>query len=99
MERYDEERSELTGGLISIEFGPGGRVTQLWASDPALPDEGEEFQFVLPPVAFGEENSDDYLPGTILIGARSHAFSLAISWSAGPCGPALIQQTRCRSTR
>lgn len=71
MDRYDEERSELTGSLISIEFGPGGRVTQLWASDPALPDEGEEFQFVLPPVAFGEENSDDYLPGTILIGART----------------------------
>lgn len=71
MDRFDDERSELTGSLVSLEFGTGGRVTQLWASDPALPDEGEEFQFVLPPVAFGEENSDDYLPGTILIGART----------------------------
>ncbi len=71
MDRYEDERSELTGSLVSLEFGAGGRVTQLWASDPALPEEGEEFQFVLPPVAFGEENSDDYLPGTILIGART----------------------------
>lgn len=71
MDPFDDQRGDLTGSLISLEFGPGGRVTQLWASDPALPDEGEEFQFVLPPVAFGEESSDDYLPGTILVGART----------------------------
>ncbi|MBS1721605.1 MAG: hypothetical protein JSS66_01220 [Armatimonadetes bacterium] len=71
MDRFEDERSELTGSLISLEFGNGGRVTQLWASDPALPEEGEEFQFILPPVQFNEENSDDYLPGTILIGART----------------------------
>ncbi|MBS1713709.1 MAG: hypothetical protein JST30_05165 [Armatimonadetes bacterium] len=71
MDRFEDERSDLTGNLVSLEFGNGGRVTQLWASDPALPDEGEDFQFVLPPVLFNEENSDDYLPGTILIGART----------------------------
>ncbi len=71
MESFESDRTDLTGSLITIEFGNGGRVTQLWASDPALPEEGEEFQFVLPPIQFGEENSDDYLPGTILIGART----------------------------
>ena len=71
MDRFEDERPELTGSLISIEFGPAGRMSQLWASDPALPEEGEDFQFVLPPVVFGEETSDDYSPGTILLGVRT----------------------------
>jgi len=71
MERFEDERPELTGSLISIEFGPGGRIQQLWASDPALPEEGEDFQFILPPLQFGEEVADDYFPGSILIGART----------------------------
>lgn len=71
MEPFADERPELTGSLISMEFGQGGRIMQLWASDPALPDEGEDFQFVLPPLAFGEESAEDYYPGTILIGART----------------------------
>ncbi len=54
-----------------MEFGPGGRISQLWASDPALAEEGDEFQFVLPPITFGEESAEDYLPGTILLGART----------------------------
>lgn len=62
----------LTGTLISMEFGPGGRIHQLWASDPSLPEEGDEFQFVLTPVSFGEEFAEDYYPGTILIGARQN---------------------------
>ncbi|MCC7102255.1 MAG: hypothetical protein IT206_04165 [Fimbriimonadaceae bacterium] len=64
-------RADLTGSLISMEFGPGGRIVQLWASDPSLPEEGEEFQFILPPLPFGEENAEDLYPGTILIGART----------------------------
>ncbi|MBS1709060.1 MAG: hypothetical protein JSS65_10100, partial [Armatimonadetes bacterium] len=72
MDPFDEDRPELSGSLISIEFGPGGRIQQLWASDPGLPEEGEDFQFVLPPLQFGEETADDYLPGTILIGARTN---------------------------
>lgn len=71
MDPFADERTELTGSLISMEFGAGGRITQLWASDPALPDEGEDFQFVLPPLAFGEENAEDLYPGTILLGART----------------------------
>ncbi len=70
MERFDEDRPELTGSLISLEFGAGGRIASLWASDPNLAEEGDEFQFILPPIQFGEEVSDDYLPGTVLLGAR-----------------------------
>lgn len=66
-----EMPNELTGSLITIEFGPGGRIQQLWASDPNLPEEGEEFQFVLPPLQIGDEATEDYNPGTILIGART----------------------------
>lgn len=71
MDDFSLDRQELTGSLISIEFGPGGRIQQLWASDPNAPDENEEFQFVAPPMNMGEELTDDYFPGTILIGART----------------------------
>lgn len=72
MDDFSLERQELTGSLITMEFGPGGRIQQLWASDPNAPDESEEFQFVAPPMNMGEELTDDYFPGTILIGARTH---------------------------
>jgi hypothetical protein len=71
MDDFAVERPELTGALISMEFGAGGRIQQLWASDPNLPEEGEEFQFILPPIQFGEEFAEDYYPGTVLIGART----------------------------
>lgn len=71
MDDFSLDRQELTGSLISMEFGPGGRIQQLWASDPHAPDDHEEFQFVAPPMAMGEELTDDYFPGTILIGART----------------------------
>jgi hypothetical protein len=71
MDDFTSEHGELTGTLITMEFGAGGRIQQLWASDPNLPEEGEEFQFVLTPVSFGEEYAEDYYPGTILIGART----------------------------
>ncbi len=83
MDPFDDDRSDLTGSLISMEFGHGGRVVQLWASDPALPEEGEDFQFVLPSLQFGEESSLDYLPGTVLIGART-----------GPDQPWIVSRNR-----
>src|ERR1700691_2544161 len=72
MDDFSLDRQELTGSLISMEFGPGGRIQQLWASDPNAPDENEEFQFVAPPMNMGEELTDDYFPGTVLVGARNH---------------------------
>jgi hypothetical protein len=71
MDEFDLERPELTGTLISMEFGSGGRIQQLWVADPTLREPGEEFQCVLPPISFGEEFSEDYSPGTFLIGART----------------------------
>ncbi len=72
MDSYGEETHELSASLITMQFGAGGRVTQLWSADPELPEEGEEFQFVLPPLTFGEETVEDLFPGTILIGARTN---------------------------
>ncbi len=72
MDDFPLDRTELTGSLLSFEFGAGGRIQQLWAADPTLPDETEEFQFCCPPIPMGEETSEDYLPGTILLGARTH---------------------------
>ncbi len=70
MDDLHQTQSELTGSLITMEFDSSGRINQLWTSDPTLPEEGEEFQFILPPITFGEESADMYYPGTILIGAR-----------------------------
>lgn len=70
MDDFGLDRSELAGSLVTMEFGSGGRIQQLWVADPALREEAEEFQFVLPPMSFGEEFSEDYNPGTILLGAR-----------------------------
>jgi len=71
MDPFSTAAAELTGSLISMEFTGAGRIQNLWASDPHLPEEGEERQFVIPPLMFGEEDTNDYLPGTILIGART----------------------------
>src|SRR5215471_2458172 len=71
MDEFPFDRPELTGSLISMEFGSGGRIQQIWAADPNKPEDSDEFQFVLPPLAFGEEFSEDYWPGTIMIGART----------------------------
>lgn len=70
MDDFGLDRPELNGSLVSMQFGNGGRIQQIWAVDPAHPGEGDEFPFVLPPLAFGEEFAEDYFPGTIMIGAR-----------------------------
>jgi hypothetical protein len=72
MDDFSIDRPELTGTLISMEFGQGGRIGQMWVANPNLPDENEEFQFVLSPINMGDEIVEDYYPGTILIGARTH---------------------------
>lgn len=73
MDDFGLDRHELAGSLITLEFGAGGRILQLWAADPNLPEEGQEYQFILTPVSFGEEIAEDYYPGTILLGARTGA--------------------------
>lgn len=70
MDDFGLDRPELSGGLINLEFAPGGRIQQLWVADPSNPD-GEEFQFVCPPMPMGEEYTEDYFPGTLLLGART----------------------------
>lgn len=72
MDEFDVDRPELNGALVSMEFGSGGRIIQIWVADPNLPEQSEETQFVLPPLTFGEEFAEDYFPGTIMLGARQN---------------------------
>ena len=72
MDDFGLDRSELSGSLVSLEFGSGGRIQQLWVADPTMRDDGEEFEFILPAMSFGEEFSEDYNPGTVLLGARTN---------------------------
>jgi hypothetical protein len=71
MDDFSVDRPEINGALLSLEFGSGGRVHQIWGPDPADRDHGEEFPFVMNPMALGEEFTEDYFPGAILIGART----------------------------
>jgi len=70
MDDYSIDRPELNGALFSVEFGTGGRIQQLWLGDPNHAD-AEEFQFVAPPITMGDEVTEDYFPGTILLAART----------------------------
>lgn len=71
MDDFSLDRPELTGSLLSLEFDSAGRIQQLWASDPINPTDSDEYQFIAPPFQMGEEVTEDYFPGTILIGART----------------------------
>lgn len=70
MHDFEIDSNELQGSLLTLEFGPKGQVTHMWVTDPELPDEGEDFQFILPPMAFGDEYAEDYYPGSVLIAVR-----------------------------
>jgi hypothetical protein len=71
MEDFELEPNELTGALISMEFGPGGRIQQLWVAESPIPEGTQEFQFVCPVLEMGEEITESYFPGTVLLGART----------------------------
>jgi hypothetical protein len=71
VEDFELEPTELTGALISMEFGQGGRIQQLWVAESAIPEGTQEFQFVCPVLEMGEEVTESYFPGTILLGART----------------------------
>lgn len=62
--------AHVSGSLLSMDIGRHGRISQIWLSDPTNLDGGDDIPCVLPAISFAEENSEDYLPGTILIGAR-----------------------------
>lgn len=53
-----------------MEFGQGGRIQQLWVAEAASPEATQEFQFVCPNLEMGEEMTEAYFPGTVLLGAR-----------------------------
>ena len=70
MDEFSLEWPELHGGAMHFEFGETGRITQMWVMDMDAPD-GEEIEFVAPRIQMGEETTEDFFPGTILISART----------------------------
>ena len=71
MDDFGLDRPELTGALMSFEFGPGGRIHQIWITSPITAAEPDEHPFVLSPLTLADDFTEDYLPGAILIGART----------------------------
>lgn len=70
MEDFGFDRPQLSGSMLSFDFTSTGRIQQLWVVNSEHDEAREEVPFALPQVAFGEESSHNYLPGTLLISAR-----------------------------
>ena len=64
------EPTELSTSAISFNFLPSGRINSLWLNESNGPF-SSDVQFVTGPVVMADETTDDYLPGTILLGART----------------------------
>lgn len=64
------EPAELQTSAITINFGPTCRITNLWVSDGGSAYSAE-LQFTTGAIVMGDETTDEYLPGTILLGART----------------------------
>lgn len=67
---FDFESHDLTVAGFHLNFDQRGRIMQWWLSDGAG-GYGLDLQFVCPNVTIGDETSEEYLPGTILLGART----------------------------
>lgn len=64
------EPTELSTTAISLNFLPTGRINSLWINESNGPF-SSDLQFITGPVVMADETTDDYLPGTILLGART----------------------------
>jgi hypothetical protein len=62
--------NELASSAITLNFGAGGRLTNIWVNDSAVPM-GADLQFVTMPIPMGDETTEDYMPGMILLAART----------------------------
>ncbi|MBS1718081.1 MAG: hypothetical protein JSS72_10175 [Armatimonadetes bacterium] len=72
MDDFSFESPELTSSHTLMEFGNGGRISRLWVIDPNHIGEDNELQTVMPNLPVEAEFTEDYYPGTILIGARAN---------------------------
>ncbi len=72
MDEFDfgTDGADLSTSVMNFSFGAGGKITSLWASE-GMGSFGADQQFVCGPIQIGDETSDEYLPGTILLGTRS----------------------------
>lgn len=67
---FGSDGAELSTSIMNFSFGPAGRIVSLWSSEGAA-GFGADQQFISSPIAIGDESTDEYLPGSILIGTRS----------------------------
>ena len=64
------EPAELSTSAMNFSFGLAGRIANLWISEAGGAFGGDQ-QFVSGPIVIGDETSDEYIPGTILLGTRT----------------------------
>ncbi len=64
------EPAELSTSVMNFSFGAAGKITSLWISEANGAFGGDQ-QFVSGPIVIGDETSDEYVPGTILLGTRT----------------------------
>lgn len=64
------DSADFGTNAINFGFGKGGRINRLWIIDTESVTGGDQ-QFVSSPIPLGDETSDEYYPGTILLGVRT----------------------------
>lgn len=64
------EPVELSTSSLTFNFGPAGKIANLWVNEAGSPFGGDQ-QFVTSSIVIGDETSDEYIPGTILLGTRT----------------------------
>ncbi|MEI7984481.1 MAG: DUF5695 domain-containing protein [Armatimonadota bacterium] len=64
------DTAELSTSSISLSFGPAGRMTSLWVNEGGSPFGGDQ-QFISGPIPMGDETTEEYVPGSILLGTRT----------------------------
>lgn len=67
---FEYESQDLSTSAFHLNFDGKGRITQLWLGDGAGAL-GMDLQFICPVLQIGDETTEEYLPGTILLGART----------------------------
>lgn len=64
------EPAELSTSVMNFNFGLAGKITSLWVAESGGAFGGDQ-QFISGPIVIGDETSEEYVPGTILLGTRT----------------------------
>ncbi|MBS1701977.1 MAG: hypothetical protein JST12_09975 [Armatimonadetes bacterium] len=67
---FGMEPAELSTSAMNFSFGAAGKISSLWVAESGGAYGGDQ-QFISGPIVIGDETSDEYVPGTILLGTRT----------------------------